>query len=150
MDKQEKLFQFIDWSEIEKMVSRVSGVKLEVRYLKAYVYHPYNPSDNFKAVYDDELVGYESEIVNMVTKDGGLLSEECFSIPFYKVMSGNKKSIMAYALINVPISMVEESLTGDIVDIDEMMGDRRGYNDRLQSNERRFFEHLNGEYHGSI
>lgn len=148
MDKQEKLFQLIDWSEIEKIVSQVSDVKLEVKYLKAYVYHPSNASDNFKAVYDDELVGYESEIVNMVTKDGGLLSEECFTIPFHKVMSGNKISIMAYALINVPVSMIEKSLTGDIIDIDEMMGDRRGYNDRLQSNERRFFEHLKGEYRG--
>ena len=148
MDKQEKLFQLIDWSEIEKIVSQVSDVKLEVKYLKAYVYHPSNASDNFKAVYDDELVGYESEIVNMVTKDGGLLSEECFTIPFHKVMSGNKISIMVYALINVPVSMIEKSLTGDIIDIDEMMGDRRGYNDRLQSNERRFFEHLKGEYRG--
>ncbi len=150
MDKQEKLFQLIDWSEIEKKVSRDAGVELHVKYLKAFVYHPLNASDNFKAVYDDELVGYESQTVNILTKDRGLFSEECFNVPFHKVMSGNKISIMSYALLNIPVSMIEKSLTGDIIDIDEMMGDRRGYNDRLQSNERRFFEHLNGEYHGSI
>jgi hypothetical protein len=37
--------------------------------------------------------------------------------------------------------MIEKSLTGDIIDVREMMGDRRGYNDRLISNENEFFKY---------
>jgi len=138
-----KVFQLIDWTNIEELVSEQHGEKLEVRWTKAFVSHMESPHDGgvCEYVFDHELCGIESESVRILLEEGKLASVTCIEIPFNKVLEGNRIAIFPELHVYIPISMIEKSLTGDIIDVREMMGERRGYNDRLVSNENNFFNH---------
>lgn len=138
-----KVFQLINWAYIEEWVTRKYNRQVEVKNYSAFVTHMRSPYNHgvCSYIFDNELCGIESENVNLLTEDRELVSEECIQVPFYKVLGKNKIPIFPELNVHIPVSMIEKSLTGDIIDVREMMGDRRGYNDRLISNENEFFKY---------
>lgn len=157
--------KIIDWTPINKAISDKVGEQVECRLGKGFI-------EGVEAIFDKEL-GYE-EIKSLIIdseccgrkteKQNFYISELNDGVPFcinffeevgfYKVdeetENGKRISLFPSYEFSIDVDDVKKCLTGEEKSLFEFMGNRYGYNPRIDSNEMEtlrliyYFDSLNG------
>lgn len=145
----EQRVQLIDWSPLEKAISKKIGEEVEVRIGTGYVPNCVYDWDDIKHPYaknliiDAECCGRQSTYTHICYLDEEQdatfdLDRSFITIPFYrkKRIEGNKTVMAMFPSIEIDIDTksIEKCLTGEVISLYEHCKSRWNYNPRVSSN----------------